>query len=75
MSELFGSNGGGVPAGWMMSNAGGSGSPKVWSNTWRSLRIVGDPKESTRTMVRPRPSKPRSYSGFRSYAFRSWNGW
>ena len=37
---------------------GGAGSPNVWSNVARSARIVGEPKESTMTIVAPLPVTP-----------------
>jgi len=37
MSELVGSNGGTGPAGWMIRNDGGAGSPYAWSNVARSF--------------------------------------
>jgi len=68
MSALVGSYGGTAPAGWMTLSDGGAGRPKVWSKTFRSFWIVGEPNESTMTMVWPRPVTPRWYSGFRLYA-------
>src|SRR3984957_11179394 len=66
---LFGSNGGTFPN-FMICRVG-SGNPNCWSKWCRSAAMVGDPKESTITMVRPLPvmSRPRalpSYRGFRS---------
>ena len=49
-----------------MVRAGGSGKPHCRSNTDRSLRMVGEPNESTITIVRPFPVTFRRYSGFRS---------
>jgi hypothetical protein len=74
MSSLLPSNGGTVPAGWSTLSDGGSGSPKSLSNWRRSCAIVGDPNESTRTMVLPLPVRPLAYSGLRSYAVCSWFG-
>src|ERR1700722_15175685 len=59
MSELAGSNGGTAPAGWMIVNDGGAGSPNVASKKARAPRIVGEPKESTITIVVPLPDIPR----------------
>jgi hypothetical protein len=58
MSSLVGSKAGSGPAGAMILRLGGSGSPNVWSKTWRSLTIVGEPNESTMAIVSPRPSMP-----------------
>jgi hypothetical protein len=53
---LFGSNGGIVPA-WTTCTVV-FGRPHCASNASRSCWIVGDPKESTITMVRPAPVIP-----------------
>ncbi len=45
-------------AGWMTASAGGAGSRKAASNTRRSWRTVGEPKESTMMMVCPLPVIP-----------------
>ena len=50
----------------MMVNFGGAGRPKVRSNTFRSFLIVGEPNESTMTIVAPRPVTPLAYSEGRS---------
>ena len=42
----------------MMVNFGGAGRRKVRSNTFRSFLIVGEPNESTMTIVAPRPVTP-----------------
>jgi hypothetical protein len=44
----------------MIRNDGGAGSPKAWSKVLRSLVIVGEPNESTMTIVVPRPVTPRA---------------
>ena len=64
MVELAGSNGGTLPN--LTIRRSGSGKPNCWSNTLRSPRIVGEPYESTITIVSPRPSTPWRYSGLRS---------
>ena len=68
MSPLFGSNGGTGPAGWKTFRLGGSGRPTPRSKACRSCAIVGEPNESTITIVEPRPSIPEANSGPRSYA-------
>jgi hypothetical protein len=64
MSELVGSNAGTLPN--LMTCRFGSGNPNCASKTLMSFWIVGEPNESTITMVRPRPVIPRWYRGFRS---------
>src|SRR5947207_12956159 len=44
-------------------------SPNAVSNTFRSLRMVSLPNESTITIVCPRPVTPRAYSGPTLYEF------
>ena len=56
------------PSGVMIVNDGGAGSLNCWSKTARSCLIVGEPNESTITIVSPLPVTPRAYSGPRSYA-------
>ena len=63
MSPFFGFQGGTGPAGWITWNDGGAGSPNVASNSVRSDWIVGEPKESTITIVSPAPVIPRSNNG------------
>jgi hypothetical protein len=58
MSSLVASNGGTGPAGWMTFSDGGSGRPKSLSNWCTSLAIVGEPNESTMTIVLPLPVRP-----------------
>jgi hypothetical protein len=58
MSSLVPSKGGTAPAGWMTFSDGGSGRPKSLSNWCRSCAIVGEPKESTMTIVLPLPFRP-----------------
>src|SRR5580692_4802101 len=65
---LFGSNGGTGPAGWIIVNDGGAGMPNCPSYVARSFLIVGEPKESTMTIVAPLPVTPLAYSAGRSYA-------
>ena len=48
------------------SSAGGSGRPHCRSKTARSWLMVGEPNESTMTIVRPLPVTPERYSGLRS---------
>ena len=74
MSLLFGSNGGTGPASWRTVSDGGSGRPKVWSNTCRSFAMVGEPKASTMTIVRPLPVIPALCRAVRLYAWLSWAG-
>ena len=55
------------------------GKPNCASKVWMSLWIVGEPNESTITMVFPapviwRPVAQPLYSGFRSYATRYCTG-
>src|ERR1700722_3160778 len=57
------------PDGVMILNDGGAGSLNCLSNTARSCFIVGEPNESTITIVSPLPVMPREYSGARLYAF------
>src|SRR5277367_5968342 len=52
----------------MTRSDAGARSPVPASNFARSAAIVGEPKESTMTMVCPVPSMPRCHSGRRSYA-------
>ena len=49
----------------MIRNEGGAGRPNVLSNTLRSSLIVGEPKESTMTIVAPRPVTPLAYTAGR----------
>ena len=42
----------------MILNDGGAGRPNCPSNVARSLVIVGEPKESTMTIVAPLPFTP-----------------
>jgi hypothetical protein len=58
MSGSVGSKAGTLPAGWMILRLGGSGRPKSWSKVRRSCTAVGEPKASTITIVRLRPSRP-----------------
>ncbi len=58
----------------MILNDGGAGRPKVLSKALRSLAIVGEPNESTMTIVAPLPVTPLAYSAGRSYACRIWAG-
>jgi hypothetical protein len=53
-----------APAGWMIRNDGGAGRWNCLSKVARSDLIVGDPKESTITMVSPRPVIPWANNGF-----------
>ena len=46
-------------------NFGGAGRPKVLSNTLRSFLIVGEPNESTMTIVVPLPVTPLAYTAGR----------
>jgi hypothetical protein len=71
MVEFDGSNGGTLPTGCSTLKLGGAGRPKPWSKVARSFLIVGEPYESTMTIVRPRPLRCLAYSGLRSYA--CWN--
>ena len=72
MSGLVGSNGGMVPAGTTSTVV--SGSPHWASNALRSFWMVGEPNESTITIVRPAPVIPLAYNGFRLYATRYCTG-
>ncbi len=47
----------------MIRSDGGAGSPKAESKPARSAAMVGEPNESTMTMVWPAPSMPRARSG------------
>ncbi len=62
-SPLVGSNGGTSPH--LTTSTWVSGMPHCLSNTSRSCWMVGEPKESTITMVRPLPVTPCRYSGSR----------
>jgi hypothetical protein len=53
----------------------GLGSPIVASKVCRSEAIVGLPKASTMTIVRPAPLMPRLSSGVMLYAFWIWAAW
>jgi hypothetical protein len=68
------SNGGGEPTGVICVNDG-LGSPIVASKVCRSEAIVGLPKASTMTIVRPAPLMPRLSSGVMLYAFWIWAAW
>src|SRR5215475_13487018 len=68
------SNGGGAPAGSICVKEG-LGSPITASKFCRSVAIVGLPKASTMTIVRPAPLMPRFSSGVMLYAFWIWAGW
>src|ERR1700728_2679212 len=74
MSELFLFHFGISPDGVMILNDGGAGSLNCWSKTARSCLIVGDPNESTITIVSPLPVTPARYSGGRLYASSTWPG-
>src|SRR5580693_3841267 len=74
MSESLGFQLGIFPSGVMIVNDGGAGSLNCWSKTARSWEIVGEPNESTITIVSPRPVTPRAYSGARSYAVSTCSG-
>ena len=63
MVESVGSNGGTLPN--FITCRSGSGNPHCWSKTCRSFAMVGEPNESTITMVRPAPVMPPLYRGFR----------
>ena len=56
--SLVGSNGGTLPN--FKTFRLGFGKPNCLSKTLMSWRIVGEPKESTITIVRPRPVTPRA---------------
>jgi hypothetical protein len=58
----------------MIFNDGGAGRPKVLSKTCRSCRMVGEPNESTITIVWPLPVTPCLNSGARLYAVWIWPG-
>ncbi len=62
---LVGWYGATLPAGWMIFSEGGAGRPNFLSNTARSWRTVGEPKESTMTIVAPLPVMPFLNRGFR----------
>ena len=64
MVESVGSNAGTLPN--FITCRSGSGNPHCWSKTCRSVAMVGEPNESTMTMVRPAPVMPAWYRGFRS---------
>src|SRR5215470_12433514 len=68
------SNGGGEPTGVICVNDG-LGSPITESKVCRSEAIVGLPKASTMTIVRPVPLMPRLSSGVMLYAFWIWDAW
>ena len=53
-----GSQGGREPAGVTIESDGGAGRWKALSKVARSARIVGDPKQSTMTIVSPLPVSP-----------------
>ena len=59
---LVGRYGGTLPAGWITFSDGGSGRPVARSKTFRSCRTVGEPNESTMTIVWPLPVMPRRAS-------------
>ena len=69
-----GSKAGTGPAGWMILKDGGAGRLNVASKVARSDWIVGDPNESTITMVWPLPVIPLLNSGCSLYAVSSWAG-
>ena len=69
-----GSKAGTAPAGWMILKDGGAGRLNVASKTARSALIVGDPNESTITIVSPAPVIPLLNSGCSLYAACSWAG-
>jgi hypothetical protein len=50
----------------MIFSDGGAGRPNVLSNALRSWAIVGEPNESTMTIVVPLPVTPLAYSAGRS---------
>ena len=58
MSESVEFHFGIFPDGVMILNEGGAGRPNCWSNTPRSCLIVGEPNESTITIVLPLPVMP-----------------
>ena len=58
MSELFLFHFGILPDGVMILKNGGAGSLNCWSKTARSCLIVGEPNESTITIVLPLPVMP-----------------
>ena len=64
MVESVGSNAGTLPN--FITCRSGSGNPHFWSKTCRSFAMVGEPNESTITMVRPAPVMPLLYREFRS---------
>ena len=59
----MGSQAGTFPAGWMILKDGGAGRSNSASKVARSAWIVGDPNESTSTMVWPVPVIPLLNSG------------
>ncbi len=69
-----GSQAGTFPAGWMMLKDGGAGRPNSASKVARSALIVGDPNESTITMVWPLPVIPVLNRGCSLYAVWIWAG-
>ncbi len=58
--------GGTAPAGWITVKEGGAGRLKALSKMVRSWPIVGEPNESTMTIVCPLPSVPALNNGPRS---------
>src|ERR1700722_8822507 len=62
------------PDGVMILNDGGAGSLNCLSKTARSCLIVGEPNESTITIVSPLPVMPCLYSGARLYAVSTCSG-
>ena len=46
------------PAGVTIVNEGGAGSPNFLSKVFKSERIVGEPNDSTSTIVSPLPVSP-----------------
>ena len=68
MSESLEFHFGIFPDGVMILNDGGAGRLNCLSKTARSCLIVGEPNESTITIVSPLPVTPWWYSGGRLYA-------
>ncbi len=66
MSEFFGSNGGIAPACTICTVV--SGRPHCASKTCRSCWMVGEPNESTSTIVRPAPLMWKRYRLSSPYA-------